>query len=46
MIIKSVLSVLNNRSDHFNLLKRFKTVNNKRINEMNIYFNRFNRFNI
>ena len=46
MIIKSVLSDLNNKSDRLNLLKQFKTINDKRINKINVYFNKFNRFNI
>ena len=46
MIIKSVLNDLNFKSNRFNLLEQFKAINNKRINKINVYFNRFNDFNI
>ena len=42
MIIKSVLSDLNSKSDYLDLLKQFKVINNRRINEINVYFNGFN----
>jgi hypothetical protein len=44
--VRPVLSDLNNRSDCLDLLKWFETVNNKGINEINVYFNGFNRFDI
>jgi len=41
-----VLNDLNDKSDRFDLLKWFEAVNNKRIDEINVYFNGFNRFDV
>ena len=44
--MKSVLSDLNGKSNRLDLLKQFEVIDNRGINEINVYFNRFNRFNI
>ena len=44
--MKSVLSDLSGKSDRLDLLKRFKAINNRGINKINVYFNRFNGFDV
>jgi len=44
--MRSVLSDLSGRSNHLDLLKWFKAINNRGINEINVYFDRFNRFDV
>ena len=43
---KSVLSDLSGVSDRPDLLKRFKAVDDERINEIDVCFNRFNGFDV
>ena len=45
-IIRSVLSDLSGGSDHPDLLKRFEAVNDGRIDEINVYFDGFNGFDV
>ena len=44
--MKSVLSDLSGKSDRLDLLKRFKAIDNKRINEIDVYFDGFDRFDV
>jgi hypothetical protein len=43
---RSVLNDLSGVSDRPDLLKRFEAVNDKRIDEIDVCFNRFDGFNI
>ena len=44
-IVRSPLGELNNKGNCLNLFKRFKDINNNRINKRDVYFNDFNRIN-
>ena len=44
--MKSVLSDLSGKSDHLDLLEQFEVINNKGIDEINVYFNGFNGFDV
>jgi hypothetical protein len=40
------LSDLSGGSDYLDLLKKFKAVNNKGVNEINVYFDKFDGFDV
>ena len=44
--MRSVLSDLSGKGDRLDLLKRFKAIDNKRINEIDVYFDGFDRFDV
>jgi len=44
--VRSVLSDLNGGGDRPDLLRRFEAIDDKRIDEINVYFNGFNGFNV
>ena len=44
--MRSVLSDLSGKSDRLDLLKQFEAIDDRGIDEINVYFNRFNRFDV